>query len=84
MQFGHLLQRGQQLEAVHPRHHHVQQDEVGARFGRDHQRILAIAGAADLVAVALQQAADDPDVRGLIVDDQDPTRLGLLRWHDYG
>ena len=78
----HRCQRGvaaellQQLEAVHPRHHHVQQHEVRRLAFRELQRLRAAGGRQYLVAVPLQQGADDAQVRRLIVDDEDPAGGG--------
>ena len=58
------------LEAVHLRHHDVQQDEVGLHAGQHLERLLAVCGDTDLVAFALQNGRQGLDVGGRVIDNQ--------------
>ena len=62
------------LEAVEPRHHHVEQDEVGSQECRPFERDLTVAGDRHLVAGGAQVHLDEAGDVGIVVDDED--RLG--------
>jgi hypothetical protein len=67
--------RAEHVQAGHPRHVEVEQDEVGALGGARLRNPARIARADDvLVAGLAQHAADDGDVEGLVVDDEDAHR----------
>src|SRR6185503_9412811 len=62
------------LEAVDPRHHHVQQDQVGTQAPGLLERFLPVRCDRDLVARAPEVDLDEPgDVR-IVVDDEDRLR----------
>ena len=67
---------GQQFEAVHARHHHVQQQQVGDVGQGQNQRLFAGTGGEHFVAIARQQRAHRPQVGGLVVDDQNAAGAG--------
>ncbi len=69
------LEAPRHLDPVEPRHHDVEQDEVGEVHRRRDQRGLAIARRHHLVSLALQPHGQDLDVLGGIVDDEDAGRL---------
>jgi hypothetical protein len=71
----------EQGEAVHARHHHVQQHQVGNVLAGHRQRLVAIAGDDRFVPVAREQGADHAQVRRLVVDDKDPARSHHRRGH---
>ena len=81
---GLVLQRGQQFEPVHARHHHVEQHQVGRGGPRGRQRFGPIACGGHRIAVAFQQRADHPQVRGLVVDDEDAAGAGFRMRHAGG
>ena len=59
------------LEAVHPRQHHVEHDEVEGLLGEARERLAAVGRLHDLVAVALQREREQRLDRLLVVDEQD-------------
>ena len=62
------------LEAVEPRHHHVEEHEVGTDLRRSLERLLAVASDGDLVARRAEVHLHEPrDVR-IVVDDEDRLR----------
>ena len=78
------------VDAVEPRHLHVEHDEIGLELTRERDRFLAVARLADdLEAPAREQRAKvEPDDR-LVLGDQDARRerrseapLPLGRWVD--
>ena len=66
-----LLHAAQHLPAVDPRHHHVEQDEVGRGLLEHLQALLAVAGLADRVALHLEVDAHVLAHPLVVVDDQD-------------
>src|SRR5947208_1402057 len=62
------------LEPVHLAHHHVEHDEVQGRLGEALQRLPAVVGAYDLVAVLLEREAEQRLDRLLVVDEEDAWR----------
>ena len=84
-----VLQPAAALEAVHPRHHHVEQDEVRLPVKRHAQRVEAVLGAGDLIVFGRQLGLQQSGIGRHIVDDQDPgghrRRLRpLLAWGGVG
>ena len=73
------LQAGAGLEAVHLRHHHVQQDQIRDGTLRDGDGVLAAPRGEQAVAVALERLIEDLKVRGVVVHQQDlrSVRLGF-------
>jgi hypothetical protein len=65
------LERTADLEAVHLRHHHVEQDQIGVRLGRDVEGRLAAARRQDAVTAGLQRPDQHLQVDGAIVHHQD-------------
>ena len=64
------LDAREHLEAVHLRHHHVEEDEV-ERLRRQHlERAHAAVGGEHAVAEALEPALEDVAVVGVVVHDQ--------------
>ena len=63
------------LQPVDLGHHDVEQDQVGQRLARHDERLLAVLGDNDLVAHALEAHAQDLDIVGDVVDDQDTGRV---------
>jgi hypothetical protein len=62
------------LDAVEPRHHDVEQDEIGRRLARGGQRLLAVGRGDDVVAGAGEPRLQDLHVRRVVVDDEDARR----------
>ena len=65
------LERREQIEAAHLRHAHVGEDDVGAERVDERERALAAVGDLDLVAVPLEERAQDEADVLFVVDDQD-------------
>src|SRR6266542_1212593 len=62
------------LETVDARHHHIEQNEIGAQAGGLLERLFPVRGDRDLVARAAEVHLDESgDVR-IVVDDQDRLR----------
>ena len=57
-------------DAVHDRHHEVEQDDGGLLLRHALQRLLPVAGAGDAVVLALEDVADRIEDVGVVVDDQ--------------
>ena len=57
--------------AVHSRHHHVEEDQIGAEALEDVQPLLAAGRDTDLVALLPEDRGDRLDVGGCVVDEQD-------------
>ena len=78
---GIVLEHGGDVEAVHLRHHDVENDEAGRLFADERERFAAIFGEAHGIAgfgeFLLQQRAN---VR-VVVDDQDRLVARLVRGH---
>ena len=66
------------LDAVHLRHHDVEQYEVGQQLAGLFQRLDAVPGGHDLVALALEAHLQNVDIVRHIVDDQNQRRLTHL------
>jgi hypothetical protein len=64
------LQAGAGFEAVHVRHHDVEQDQVRRRPLRDGDRVLAAPGGEQPVAVALERLVEHLKIRRVVVDQQ--------------
>ena len=67
------------LVAVHPRHEHVEQDERRPRAQRHPQGVLAARRHQQLVAAPVERLAEDVEVRGVVVDQQDAVGIGRRR-----
>ena len=65
------LQPAAYLDAVHVRHHHVEQDEVGLGLCDEIQRLHSTVSRDDMQALALELALEQLHVDRLIIDDQD-------------
>jgi len=65
-----------ELEAVHPGHHHVEQEHVGLRGGDRRNGFGAIAGGDDLAAGVAEHFEHQLAVELFVVDDQDASSLG--------
>lgn len=59
------------LDTVHPRHHHVKQDEIGAIGGHGRQGIGTVEGGAHIVTGLSQDDGAKINQRCFVVDDQD-------------
>jgi len=70
----HRLQPPAHLDAVELRHHDIEEDQVGPRRARDCEGLLTVTGGDDVVALAREARANDPDVARVVVDDQDARR----------
>ena len=71
-------------EAVHDRHHHVQQHDIReGRFGEQIQRLLAIVGLCD-IHVRLLQSSDEQVARhDVVIDDQHLNAASVLMCSHY-
>ena len=67
------------LVAVHARHHDVEQDDVGRLLAQHVQRLLAGRGGQHPIAARAQHRVEQPDVRRLVVDDEDRRLIAPLR-----
>ena len=72
---GSALSSPADLDAVLARHHHVEQDQIGRLRARGDQRLVAVPGRDDLVALPREAGLQDLEVGRVVVDDQDPRRL---------
>ena len=72
------LQSSDDFHAVHLRHHHVEEDEIGADVLHLLQRRLSVVGSIHFVAARLESGAEELDVVLVIVYDQDPVLLVTL------
>ena len=61
-------------QAVHPRHHHVDDQEVGPAGPEPAQGLVAVAGGLDLVAVGAELVGEQDEQVRVVVDDEDPRR----------
>ena len=69
-----LLQPPEGLEAVHDRHHHVEQDEIG-RIARDAgQRLAAVPRLHRATAQRVELLHQDIAIERLVIDDEDGRR----------
>src|SRR5689334_8326830 len=77
-----LLQQAADLVAVEPRHHDVEQDEIGSFLvAGNRERRLAVGGDTDSKVVA-KPVDEKLQVNGLVVRDQQQRRTRLRRAHD--
>ena len=66
-----LLELLEHRPSIHPRHHHVEDHQVGVvAFDLIH-RLEPVVGGEGLVPLALQAELEHPDDLGLVVDDED-------------
>ena len=63
------------LEPVEAGHHHVEHDEVERRLAEARERLAAVGGLHDLVAVLAQRVGEQRLDRLLVVDEQDAGRV---------
>ena len=75
--FGIVLETAARLVAVDARHDDIEQDDQRLRAARNLQRLFAIAGHEEAVARAPERLAQDVQVRGIVIDQEDPA--GLIR-----
>ena len=61
-------------QAVHPRHHHVDDEEVRPAGPEPAEGLVAVAGGLDLVAVRAELVREDDEQVRVVVDDEDPRR----------
>jgi hypothetical protein len=59
------------LEAGEPRHHDVEQEQVGMKFFNDSERILTVDGRPDLAVDLREIGFEELDVLEIVVGDQD-------------
>ena len=67
---GVLAQALRHLEPVDPRHHHVEQDQIGPDLSGALQRFLAVTGDRDVIARRAQVHLDESRDVWIVVDDQ--------------
>ena len=68
------------VEAVHPRQHHVEHDEVVAAARRAREAGLAVARGLDGVAFAAEPIAERQPQPGFVLDEEDARRQTHRRW----
>ena len=73
-----FLQLPADFAAVHARHEQIEQDQIGRPQGQAFQGRRAVAGGNDFVAQGAQHRADDLDVGGLVVHDQNSGRWRIV------
>ena len=73
---GVALEPAAGLVAVHPRHEDVEQDQRRPRALRHPQGILAARRHQELVAASVERLAEDVEVPGVVVDQQDAVGIG--------
>ena len=71
-QVGPSLDDPGQAQAVHPRHHHVHDDEVGLALLEPAQRLHPVARRGDEVAVVTQLLGQEDEEVGVVVHEEDP------------
>ena len=71
-------------DPVEVRHHEVEEDDIGVRASESREGLARVRCARDLaVSGRLEKPLEEPNVRRLVVDDQDPRRGDVwLRHHD--
>ena len=62
-------------QAVHPRHHHVDDEEVGPRRSQAAECLVAVPRGRDLEAVGAQLIGEQDEQVRIVVDQQDPGRV---------
>ena len=75
--FAALVEEG---PAVHAWHHQIQHDGVWLRRLDHRQRLVAIGGFLDAVALELESLGNDVAYRVLVIDNQDALRAGNGHW----
>jgi len=78
---GICLQARTRLEAVHLRHHDIQQDQIRDDTLRDGERVFAAPGREQAVAVTLERLIQDLKVRGVVIHQQDLRSVRFLWLH---
>ena len=71
-QVGLGLDLARQGQAVHPRHHHVDDEQVRPGRAQPPERLVAVARGRDLVAVGAQLVGEQDEQVRVVVDDEDP------------
>src|SRR5215210_4695894 len=71
-QVGPALDLARQGEAVHPRHHHVDDQEVRPAGAEPAKRLIAVARGRRLVAVTAELIGQEHEKVRVVVDDEDP------------
>ena len=69
------------LEAVHPRHAHVEQDRRDLHLEQLHERLVARLGAHEVVSEAAEDRLVSEEARGRVVDEQDVGPFAAGRVH---
>ena len=64
-------QAAQDLEPIHPRQSHVQDDQIGRLLRGELQALLATPRDPDVVPLLLERVLDSPSDRELVLDDED-------------
>ena len=75
------LQPAARVEAVHLRHHDVEEDQIRDRALRDGDGVLAASRGEQTVAVALERLIEDLEVGGIVVNQQDLGPVSFLWLH---
>ena len=79
---GVVLERVADLEAVHARHHDVEEHEVGPGLLLGHAEALdAVAGGGHGEALGLEGDLEQAADGGVVVDDEDDGRGNVAGWH---
>ena len=82
IEFRVRLEHARGLDAVHHRHAHVHQDEVGPLPARDLDALAAVDRLEETMAGVLEERAEKVAVEFHVVDDQHGRRLELVDVHD--
>ncbi len=78
---GVLFEPPARFVSVDARHHDVEQDEQRADAARHFEGTLAAAGHEQPIAPAVERVAQDVEVRGVIIDQQDAVGIvGRCGW----
>ncbi|MCY1427443.1 hypothetical protein D9M71_432890 [compost metagenome] len=65
--------------AVHPGHHHIEQDQIGRRLALCFQQRFVAAGCSFHLVMPAQQIAHQPQVARLVIDHQDALLVGPVQ-----
>ncbi len=74
---GVFLEDFAEVDASHARHHDVEENEIREDGFEFEECLLGALGGDDFVAVFEEECADDLDVLGFIVDDEDDRGCGV-------
>ena len=72
---GPLAEALADLDAVHARHHHVEADQVGVVLFDGTERRRAVGSLDHVIALMVQELAQQRPVRGFVIDRQDERSL---------